>query len=97
MLGNVEVPALVVGIVQVIKLLFPELSTRAKLIIALVVGLTLLSLSEALPLLAPGPQAGLLAAVRVLGYAIAIPGWFGIAKDEVIERFAPFVKTTLEE
>ena len=85
-LNSIEIPVLVIGIVQVIKLLFENLSSKGKLVIALVVGIILLSLGEALPYM--GETAGVIVAsvVQVLGYAIAIPGWFSVIKDDMLKR-----------
>ena len=85
-ISNVEIPIIVVGIVQVVEQLFDNLSSKGKLVIALVIGIILLSLGEALPYM--GETAGLvvMSIVRVLGYAIAIPGWFSVVTDDILAR-----------
>ena len=85
MLDKWEVPVLVVGIVQVIKLLVPALTEKGKLVIALLVGAVLFGTVEALVYLTPETQAIVLAVVRVIGYTIAAPGWFSVVKDEVVK------------
>lgn len=83
---GIEIPVLVVGITQVIKLLIPNLSEKGKLVIALVVGVILLSLAQALPYMSTSAVQIVMAVVRVLGYATSIPGWFSVVKDEVLRR-----------
>ena len=83
-LDGVEIPVLVVGVVQVIKQLFPKLGDKGKLIVALVVGVILLGLAQAAPYFAVDTQEIVMAVVRVLGYAIAIPGWFSVVKDDML-------------
>jgi len=82
-LGGFEISFLVVGVVQVIKQLFPELSSRGKLMIALALGVVLFGLAQALPFVGESASIIILAVVRVLGYSTAIPGWFSVATDEV--------------
>jgi hypothetical protein len=82
-LGGFEVSFLVVGIVQVIKNLLPNMSGRGVLVVALSLGIVLFGLAEALPFVGESASIIILAVVRVLGYATAIPGWFSVATDEV--------------
>ena len=83
-IGNIEIPVLVVGIVQVVKLLFEDLSTKGKIVIALAVGIILLSIAQALPYIGDSASIVIVSFVRILGYAIAIPGWFGVIKDDLL-------------
>lgn len=85
-LDAIEIPVLVVGITQIIKLLAPNLSERGKVVIALVVGLVLLSLAEALPFMGATVAQVVVSVVRVLGYAISIPGWFSVVKNDMLGR-----------
>ncbi len=85
-LGGFEIPLLVVGIVQVIKKLFPQLSDQGTIIVAFVVGVVFLGLAQALPYIGETASAVILAVVRVLGYATAIPGWFSVVKNDVLGR-----------
>lgn len=82
-LGGFEIPVLIVGITQVIKQLFPKLSDNGKLVVALVVGLVLFSLGQALPFVGEDIATIIVAVVRVLGYTMSVPGLFSVAKREL--------------
>ena len=85
-IGGFEVAYLVVGIVQIIKMLVDNLSEKGKIVIALIVGVVFLSLAEITPLLDPGTALVIVTVVRVIGNALAIPGWFGVVKTELLGR-----------
>jgi hypothetical protein len=84
-IGTVEVAALVVGIVQTIKL-FWEPDSKVTMGIALLVGTVLLATAEVLGAGYLSNQATEIVTmiVRVLSYATAIPGWFSVGRDEVV-------------
>ena len=93
-LFGLEVAALIVGTVQLIKNFFinaeKPLSTNATTALALIVGMLYILpmvlvndgylTDEALRVLS--------SVIRGIGYVLAIPGLFSVAKDEVISRFS---------
>lgn len=82
-LGGFEIPTLVIGITQLVKQLFSKLSDNGVIAVAIVFGLLLYGTAQVLPLLNEQAAFAVLAVVRSIGYTLAIPGLFGVAKREL--------------
>ncbi|MCK9601799.1 MAG: hypothetical protein M0R06_22335 [Sphaerochaeta sp.] len=82
---NIEVPVLTVGITQIVKYFAPGLSDRGKIAVAMCVGVVLLTAQELLTSGALGDAAVVVeTAVRIIAGAIAVPGLFGVLKDDLL-------------
>jgi len=95
-IGSVEIAALIVGIVQTIKLLVNSenytMPKRLTIGVAMGVGLVFYTLAE---LINGGYLSGSATdiaemVVRVIGWVIAIPGLFSVARDELVANFGTY-------
>jgi hypothetical protein len=93
-IGTVEIAALIVGIVQTVKLYAnsngTQLSLKATMGVAMGVGAVLFTIFELLNLgYVTGEAAEIVEAiVRVVSWIVAVPGLFSVARDEIAANVA---------
>jgi len=95
-IGTVEIAALIIGIVQTIKLLANTdeytMSKRLTISVAMGVGVVLYTLAELISGGYLGEQATAIVqmVVKIISWVIAVPGLFSVARDEIAASFGAY-------